>query len=710
MWATAKGHVLSYELPLDGMSDAGMASAHAEARRRRPLVARLRGTLLRALGGVVRGTFLSRMWVRTVLLAVADATLVAGAVYLTFVLRFDDLNPAEITQWLPIALAPILIRPLLNRAFGLYAHSWRYISVPEMVRVVVAVVTGTLLLFAGYSLLALLGAAGTVGFPRSYWILEALLSGAAMASLRIAPRLSIDARLRFSSRGTQPNEGSRTILFGAGEAGALMVRAAFRQPNGALYPVAFLDDDPRTWGRQHAGVPVMGGLSSLAAVAKATQAKTVLITMPSVEGAKVRVVADAALDLGLQVRTAPTLDEMMHGNVDPQAVRPLRPEDLLRREPVSAEALADLRAEVADEVVLVTGAGGSIGSELAMQLLTLGPRRLVLLDRAEGALYDVQRAIETRQRRESVVPLDVTYQIADITNRVALRRIMRAVRPSLVFHAAAYKHVPMMESHPLSAIEVNVGGTLALLDVAAECDVRRFVLVSTDKAVEPSSVMGATKRLAEMLMAQMGRELGRPWVAVRFGNVLGSSGSVVPIFRKQLEAGEPLTVTHHEMTRYFMTIPEAVHLILQAAALAQPADLFVLDMGEPVRILDLARDVIRLSGHDWNTARIEFVGLRPGEKLHERLFYETERVEATSHPKIHRVAQVATATSARAVAHVLLKFVRAGDELGARRLLMDAVSRHEPIAERPWTAVPMESPTVRARVPSEQPVAVTMSR
>lgn len=680
-----------------------MARAQPEERRLGLQAALLRGPLPHALRGVVNATFMNRMWVRSVLLAVADATLVAGAIYLTFVLRFDDLSPAGITQWLPIALAPILIRPLLNRVFGLYAHSWRYISVPEMVRVSVAVVTGTLLLFAIYSVLALLGAAATVGFPRSFWILEALLSGGAMAALRMAPRLLIDARLRISSRGTQPDEGTRTILFGAGEAGAMMARAAFRQPTGALHPVAFLDDNPRKWGRQHAGVPVMGGLSSLGAVAKATHAKTVLITMPGAEGAQVRMVADAALDLGLQVRTAPTLDEMMHGKMDPRAVRPLRPEDLLRRQPVSAEALADLRAEVADEVVLVTGAGGSIGSELAMQLVALRPRRLVLLDRAEGGLYDVQRAIETRQRRGGEVPRDIRYEVGDVTNRVALRRLMHDVRPSLVFHAAAYKHVPMMESHPLSAIEVNVGGTLALLDVAAECGVNRFVLVSTDKAVEPSSVMGATKRLAEMLTAQKGHELGRPWVAVRFGNVLGSSGSVVPIFRQQLEAGEPLTVTHHDMTRYFMTIPEAVHLILQAAALARPADLFVLDMGEPVRILDLARDVIRLSGHDWSQARIEFVGLRPGEKLHERLFYETERVEATSHPKIRRVAQTATATSARAVAHELLNLVESGDELGARRLLMDSVGRQEPRPQVRWKPVPMRLPVARARERTGEP-------
>jgi FlaA1/EpsC-like NDP-sugar epimerase len=361
---------------------------------------------------------------------------------------------------------------------------------------------------------------------------------------------------------------------------------------------------------------------------------------------------------------------------------------------VPTDALAGLQEELADELVLVTGAGGSIGSELARQLILLRPRGLMLLDRAEGPLYEIQRDIEGRLERSGQPTLDVRFRIGDISNRTDMARLMRRTRPGLILHAAAYKHVPMMEDNPLSAVEVNVGGTLALLDAAAECGVNRFVLVSTDKAVEPANVMGATKRVAELLVTEMSRELGRPWVTVRFGNVLGSSGSVVPIFQKQLEAGEPLTVTHHEMTRYFMTIPEAVHLILQAASLARSADLFVLDMGEPVRVLDLARDVLRLAGQEPNPARIEFTGMRPGEKLHERLFYESEAVEPTDHPRIQRVAQKALTTSPRAVAESLLRRVEAGDELGLRRQLMNYVRGLDPGAPRPFYVKPARRPSV----------------
>lgn len=613
-----------------------------------------------------------RAW-RRLALPIADVVAVLAAIYLSFALRFDEVFPwSELIDALPLAALPLIVRPALNRTLRLYAHSWRYVSVPEVMRVGVAVALGTLLMLGAYAASAVVSPSIVEGFPRSVWILEAVLSLALMAAVRITPRIVADFRAGRPAETASP--ASRAILYGAGEAGAMMARGAARQPTAGVRPVAFLDDDPRKWGSFHAGVQVRGGLDAMAQVAQTTDAELLLITMPTASGDAVRRVAEAAMGMGLTVRTVPSLEEMFNGTFDPQMTRPLQLEDLLRRPPVKAEALAGLASAMSDEVVLVTGAGGSIGSELARQLLTVRPRRLVFVDRAEGSLYELQRDIEARQRgRRPAVATE--FRLADITNRAAINRLVAASRPTIIFHAAANKHVSVMEEHPAAAVEVNVGGTLALLDAAADSHVERFVLVSTDKAVEPTGVMGASKRLAELLVTEYSSRLNKPWASVRFGNVLGSSGSVVPIFQAQLDKGEPLTITHAEMTRYFMTIPEAAHLIIQAATMARPGDLFVLDMGEPVRIVDLARDLLRLRGYDPDRAKIEYTGIRPGEKMHERLFYRTEDVERTTHPKVLRVrsADVRSRDGVRVVAQRLVDLAEAGGDVDVRQALMAAV-------------------------------------
>lgn len=613
-----------------------------------------------------------RAW-RRLTLPLADVVAVLAALYLSFALRFDEMFPwSAMIDALPLAALPIIVRPALNRTLRLYAHSWRYVSVPEVLRVGVAVALGTLLMLSVYAVSALASPLIVEGFPRSVWILEAVLSLALMAAVRMAPRIIADFRAgRPAESALAP---SRAILYGAGEAGAMMARGAVRQPSAGVRPVAFLDDDPRKWGSFHAGVQIRGGLDAMAQVARLTQAELLLITMPTASGDAVRRVAEAALELGLLVRTVPSLEEMFNGRFDPQMTRPLQLEDLLRRPPVTAEAMAGLASDLSDEVVLVTGAGGSIGSELARQLLTVQPQRLILVDRAEGSLYELQRDIETRQRRQGP-SVTTEFRLADITNRAAVHRLVGACRPTVIFHAAAYKHVSVMEEHPAGAVEVNVGGTLALLDAATDSDVERFVLVSTDKAVEPTGVMGASKRLAELLVSEYSSRLNKPWVSVRFGNVLGSSGSVVPIFQAQLDKGEPLTITHTDMTRYFMTIPEAVHLILQAATMARQGDLFVLDMGEPVRIVDLARDLLRLRGNDPDRAKIEYTGIRPGEKMHERLFYRTEEVEHTTHPKVLRVRSkgASNGASVTLTARRLIDLAEAGKDMDVRHALMAVV-------------------------------------
>jgi FlaA1/EpsC-like NDP-sugar epimerase len=352
---------------------------------------------------------------------------------------------------------------------------------------------------------------------------------------------------------------------------------------------------------------------------------------------------------------------------------------------------------IRDRTVLITGGGGSIGSELARQVFALGPRRLILVDRAESPLYLVQRDLET-QRSHKKGSGELRIHLANVASRAAMERMVAAEAPNVIFHAAAYKHVPMMEEHPSDATYVNIGGTLVLLDAAAAAGVERFVFVSTDKAVRPSSVMGASKRIAEMLVADTARRTGRPYVSVRFGNVLGSTGSVVPIFQEQLENGEPLTVTHPDMTRFFMTIPEASWLILDAAALGRNGDLFVLDMGEPVRIMDLARDLTRLAGRDPDSQPIETVGLRPGEKLHEELFYDAEQVEPTASTKVLRAIAPPSSLDVREHVRQLLAMASGADEDALRLALLDYVGG----IERP-VASPLLDPAAAGPFPAGEP-------
>ena len=462
------------------------------------------------------------------------------------------------------------------------------------------------------------------------------------------------------------------LLFGAGRAGATMARSAVREPRSGVRPVGFLDDDRSRWGSTVAGLPVFGDLSRIELAIQATGARMLLITMPTAPGSAVRRVMDRALAAGLEVRTVPGVHELLDGSLDAFRTRRVRVEDLLSREQVTIHAPGVAEA-IRDRVVMVTGAGGSIGSELARQIFALNPRTLLLVDRAESPLYMIYRELELR-RLGGHGGGELTMHLANVASRSVIRRLVEDTRPDVIFHAAAYKHVPMMEEHPSEGVQVNVGGTLAILEAAVAADVPRFVLVSTDKAVEPSSVMGATKRMAEWLVADAARRTGRPYVSVRFGNVLGSAGSVLPLFQRQLENGEPLTVTDPEMTRYFMTIQEAGWLILDAAAIGRPGDVLVLDMGEPVRIMDLATDLIRLSGRDVDRVPIQITGLRPGEKLHEKLFYEFESVDVTDVAKILRVQESVVPSDIVNQSRRLLAMALGDTEDELRRTLFEAIA------------------------------------
>ena len=466
--------------------------------------------------------------------------------------------------------------------------------------------------------------------PPAFWLAMTLLTLTALAGPRFLIR-SVSDISHYTHEGT---EQQRTLLYGAGWAGVMIARSADRSPETGVMPVGFLDDDLDLRGRRVAGLPVYGDVTSLARAKRATGATSLLITMPQATGSSVRRVVDAAIAQALEVRTVPPVTDLIDGTIDAKQTRRVRVEDLLRRATATEHAPA-LQQLLTERTVMVTGAAGSIGSELVRQLLALEPARIVMVDQAESAMYMVARDLE-RRTQVAQGSTTITTHLVDITDREAVRRLMRQTRPVVVFHAAAYKHVPMLEEHAGQAVRVNIGGTQSVVDAAIENDVERLVLVSTDKAVKPSSVMGATKRLAEMIVADAALRTGRAYVSVRFGNVLGSNGSVIPVFQTQLENGQPLTVTDPKMTRYFMTIPEASWLILDAAAISESGCLYVLDMGEPIRLMDLANDLIRLSGRAPESVPFAFTGLRPGEKLHEELFYSDENVTPTDVPKVLR--------------------------------------------------------------------------
>jgi FlaA1/EpsC-like NDP-sugar epimerase len=506
-----------------------------------------------------------------------------------------------------------------------------------------------------------------------FWLLELLTAMAIVGGDRFLIRAVNDIatlRLARDRTGRVP-----ALLFGAGREGAVIVRSALQARSARVLPVGFLDSDGSRHGSTIAGLRVYGGLDALEDAIRRTGARMLLITMTNAPGSAVREVMAKAQAAGLDVRRVPAVNELLDSNLDATRIRHIRVEDLLTREQVTVHA-PGVEAVIRDQVVMVTGAGGSIGSELSRQIFAFRPRKLILVDRAESPLYMIERELDLRAR-DGGATTEITVHLANIVSRQAMDRLIQGHRPSVIFHAAACKHVPMMEEHPSESVQVNVAGTQAVLDAAVGAGVERFVLVSTDKAVEPSSVMGATKRLAEWLVAEAAARTGRPYVAVRFGNVLGSAGSVLPVFERQLERGEPLTVTHPDMNRYFMTIQEAGWLILDASAIGTPGDLFVLDMGEPVRILDMAQDLIRLAGRDPDDVPIVFTGLRPGEKLNEKLYYDAETVGDTDVPKIRRVLDPQSPPDLRRVVGHLVSMAGGDREAELRAELFGVVASRD---------------------------------
>jgi FlaA1/EpsC-like NDP-sugar epimerase len=499
---------------------------------------------------------------------------------------------------------------------GMYRGLWRYASLPDLRRILIAAVVGAMAIAAAIVVFRL------SGVPRSVILLYPILLAMLMGGSRIAYRAWKEGHLRrLTASGAR-----RVVILGADAAAANLLKNLGRSPEWHF--VGVLDDDPRTRGREIQGVKVLGALSRLPEIVEREQAELAVIAMPERSHAERRRALELCQTANVPAMTVPSYEDLVTGKVTVSQLRRVELDDLLGRDPVQLDSQG-LGTWLRDRTVLVTGAGGSIGAELCRQILKFGPAQLIAFDASELALYQLEQ--ELGHDRDAT---RLAYLIGDVKSAQRLDEAFRAWRPTLVFHAAAYKHVPLMEKHNAwEAVRNNALGTWRTAEAAGRHGVEKFVLVSTDKAVNPTSVMGASKRLAELLCQGLGGGRAR-FVAVRFGNVLGSTGSVIPKFRRQIAAGGPVTVTHPEIRRYFMSIPEAAQLVLQAGLMGQGGEIFVLDMGEPVKIVDLARDLIRLSGLGDDDIKIVFTGLRPGEKLYEELLADDERTLATPHPKL----------------------------------------------------------------------------
>jgi len=549
----------------------------------------------------------------------SDTLLTALSFWLSYLLRFNFSIPSAFSGKM-LALLPVLLllRLVSYRYFGLYGGVWRFASMSDLLRILKAVTTSSIL-FAGYVVFL----SGTVDFPRSVLVIDWFVLVCLLGGSRFIYRLSREFRI-LKTVGKK-----RVLIIGAGNAGEMLVREMKQNPRIGLFPTGFLDDDPSKRGRRIHDIPVLGRIEDVGRAVSKQKVEEIIIAIPSLTGKEMRRVIALCESTGVAVRTLPAMGDILNGTIGMREIREIRIEDLLGREHIELDRV-QIGDYLADKKVMVTGAAGSIGRELCRQILRVKPRELILFERVENELFHLQIEFAEQFPGGPYVPI-----LGDILDVKRLERAMEDHRPDVVFHAAAYKHVPMMEAHPLEAVKNNIVGTSRVAEASAKYGVKKFVLISTDKAVKPANVMGATKRIAELVCQGMNGRSATKFVVVRFGNVLNSAGSVIPLFKEQIAKGGPIKVTHQEATRYFMSIPEAAQLVMQAGAMGKGGEIYVLDMGEPVRITDLATDMVRLMGLKvGEDIDIVYSGLRPGEKIHEELSTDEEEVEPTAHEKI----------------------------------------------------------------------------
>lgn len=585
-----------------------------------------------------------RKYLLPMFLASLDIISVILAAFISIYLRFDsDKIPVNylslLISYMPLTVVIYLISFYL---FKLYGRIWRYASATELIAIVMANIAAST---AWYFISLYIGAV----LPRSLYVFTGLLLiffiGGSRLSLRFYSYVMNKPKYRQIQR-----KKNKVLIIGAGDAGAMLLREIERYHIANRQVVGFIDDDKNKTGKILLGVKVLGTRNELVKIASEKGIDEIIIAMPSVKGKEIKAIISICKETNCKLTILPGLYEIIEGKVSISQLRPVDIEDLLGRDPVKLDTTA-VKEYLAGKIVLITGAGGSIGSEIVRQVAKMQPKKLLLLGKGENSIYEISQELKINSPEVKTVPI-----IADIRDKERIKAIMDYFEPQVVFHAAAHKHVPLMEYQPAEAVRNNILGTKVVADEAAAHNVETFVMISTDKAVNPTSVMGCTKRVAEMYVQSMNKNSGTRFVAVRFGNVLGSRGSVIPLFKKQIAKGGPVTVTHPDMKRYFMTIPEASQLVLQAGAMAKGGEVFVLDMGEPVRIYDLAKDLITLSGLiPDKDIEIKITGLRPGEKLFEELLSAEDGTEKTTHKKIFtaRIKEIDKAGLDREISNIL---------------------------------------------------------
>ncbi|TJY14777.1 polysaccharide biosynthesis protein [Staphylococcus chromogenes] len=559
--------------------------------------------------------------IRFILLLLLDSVIVTCSIFVGYYILEPFFESYSLRELLLSSLILLLSHHLFAWLFDLYHRAWEYASVNELILIVKAVSASILVTALIVPLITM-----KPPFFRLYfitWMMHLILIGGSRLSWRLYRRMFMEENVK-----KQP-----TLIVGAGEGGSMMINQMYRSPYMGMEPVLAVDDDPRKQKIHIAqGVKVQGTTNDIPELIKRFRIKKVIIAIPTLSQKRLQEITKIAENPGIDVLIMPNIEGVMTGEIEVQQLKRVDVEDLLGREPVELD-MAAISKELTGRTIMVTGAGGSIGSEICRQVCRFEPERIVLLGHGENSIYLIHQELQNLyQSRIDIVPV-----IADVQDRNRIEHIIQTYAPYVIYHAAAHKHVPLMEANPREAVKNNVIGTKNVAELAKQYGVRKFVMISTDKAVNPPNVMGASKRVAEMVVQSLNDDNSKTdLVAVRFGNVLGSRGSVIPLFKKQIEAGGPVTVTHPEMTRYFMTIPEASRLVLQAGALAKGGEVFVLDMGEPVKIVDLAKNLIRLSGYTIEDIGIEFTGIRPGEKLYEELLSEEEIHPEQVYEKIYR--------------------------------------------------------------------------
>src|SRR3954453_14939842 len=554
---------------------------------------------------------------RVPILVILDSVIVLSAIFIGYFVLHPYMNVYTMPMLWVSAITLLLCHHLFASIYRLYQKAWEYASVGELTSIVKAVTFSialtALVQFAIYHNIYFraLGIA---------WMIHVILIGGSRFSWRV-----------FRDHYISPNPNKkRTLIVGAGSAGTMVARQLLKNNDAVLYPTAFVDDDHNKHKLQIFGIEVKGDSKDIPRIVEECKIDNIVIAIPSLQKQEMKKIYEECAKTKAKTKIMPMIEDLVTGKISVNQIRDVEVEDLLGREPIELD-MSSISNKLTGKAVLVTGAGGSIGSEICRQIARFSPEKLLLLGHGENSIYTIDMELKKLYSNEfEIVPI-----IADVQDRGRIFDLMAEYKPDVVYHAAAHKHVPLMEYNPAEAVKNNIFGTRNVAEAADAFGVKNFVMISTDKAVNPPNVMGATKRFAEMIVQNLAKESKTKFVAVRFGNVLGGRGSVIPLFKKQILAGGPVTVTHPDMTRYFMTIPEASRLVIQAGALARGGEVFVLDMGEPVKIVDLAKNLIKLSGNSLEEIGIEFTGMRPGEKLFEELFKANEVEEQHVYPKIH---------------------------------------------------------------------------